>query len=193
MPAESANWLAELVTSRNSSRNTRAFPRPEPVCSRTAPSAFTRRRQQNQSVAGGVQQATSNPDLGGELSRMLLKALSSSIVYAAGAPRAAALIPPNFHDDLENDHLPFRQSRDGTEVACEDWRLKASIHQMLGHAPSAQDAAAADSSAGAAVAALLGRRDRHEIRRRRGGIVLDQTRTSGRAAFRPRLGRSGRH
>ena len=138
-----ANWLAELVTSGAAQETTR---RPEARTSLLARlSAFTRRRQQNQPLAGAVQ-SNLQSRLGGELSRILLKALSSSIVYAAGAPRAAALIPPNFYNDLENDHLPFRQSRDGVEVACEDWRLKASIHQMLGHAPSAQDAAAADSS-----------------------------------------------
>lgn len=138
-----ANWLAELVTPGTDPKTTR---RPEARTSLLARlSALTRRRQQNQPVAGGVQNnLQSRP--GGELSRMLLKALSSSIVYAAGAPRAAATIPPNFYDDLENDHLPFHQSRNRTVVACEDWRVKASIHQMLGQAPSAQDAEPADSA-----------------------------------------------
>ena len=31
-------------------------------------------------------------------------------------------------------------------VACEEWRLEARIHQMLGQAPSAQDAEPVDSA-----------------------------------------------
>ena len=41
-----------------------------------------------------------------------------------------------------------RFSSQGIEQSwrCEDWRVKASIHQMLGQVPSAQDAEPADSA-----------------------------------------------
>ena len=137
-----ASWLAELVTPGAVPETTHGAEARTGLLARL--SAFTRRRQhQRPADAAGNSIQTG---LGGELSRILLKALSSSIVYAAGAPRAAALIPPNFYNDLENDHLPFRQSKNGMNVACEEWRLEARIHQMLGQAPSAQDAEPVDSA-----------------------------------------------
>lgn len=113
------NWLAELITSRGAPEMTH-----QPAA-RTNLSNLQFRLER-------------------EMSHILLQALSSCIVYAAGSPRAAALIPPRFYNDFENDHLPFRQSKYGWDAACEDWRLEAWIHQMLGHAASAQEAAAAD-------------------------------------------------
>jgi len=77
--------------------------------------------------------------LKGELRRIFSNALASSITYAAGSPRAAALLPPYFYNVLENHHLPFRQEKRAVYVQCGEWRLNADIHQMLGHAPSGQD------------------------------------------------------
>jgi uncharacterized protein YwqG len=82
--------------------------------------------------------------LKGELRRIFSNALASSITYAAGSPRAAALIPPYFYNVLENHHLPFRQEKRAVYVQCGEWRLSADIHQMLGHAPSGQDVRSVD-------------------------------------------------
>lgn len=73
------------------------------------------------------------------LANIFTKALSRVVVHAAGSPRAAALIPPNFFDLFENEHLPVE-----TKYVFENGRRfrrpSAKIHQMLGHAPSQQDA-----------------------------------------------------
>lgn len=77
---------------------------------------------------------------------ILTKALLSSITYAAGAPKAAAQIPPFYYNVMENYHLPTARSRHAANVACNDWKLKTRVHQMLGHAPASQEAVSIESS-----------------------------------------------
>jgi uncharacterized protein YwqG len=80
------------------------------------------------------------------LKDILTKGILSSITYAAGSPEVANLIPPRFYNDLENHHLPFDQDKYALHKECEDWRLSAKHHQMLGYAPSCQDAEPFESS-----------------------------------------------
>jgi hypothetical protein len=76
------------------------------------------------------------------LGDILTKGILSSIAYAASSAKAAALIPADFYDVLAKHHLPFDQDIYGLALATEfeSWRFSASHHQMLGHAPSCQDA-----------------------------------------------------
>jgi uncharacterized protein YwqG len=70
-----------------------------------------------------------------DLPDILYQGMLSCVTFAAGSPRAAALIPPSFCSAFVNDHLPYEQAKRGDDV-----RLSAKSHQMLGHAPSCQGA-----------------------------------------------------
>jgi uncharacterized protein YwqG len=74
------------------------------------------------------------------LSNIFTEALSSSVTFAAGSPRAAALIPPYFYNVFANEHLPYDQAKTGPYLNWADGSLRAWHHQMLGHAPSCQAA-----------------------------------------------------
>lgn len=70
--------------------------------------------------------------------------MASAVQYAAASPRAAALIPPLYYNELENKHIPARALKSGTLVANERWRVSGSYHQMLGNTGSSQEARSVD-------------------------------------------------
>ena len=70
--------------------------------------------------------------------------MKGAVQYAITSPRAAALIPPSYYNELENDHLPARATKPGAMVACQPWQVSGSYHQMLGNTGSSQEARSVD-------------------------------------------------
>lgn len=64
--------------------------------------------------------------------------LRRSVEFTAAFPRAAALVPALYYQDLEARQLPVRQVKNQANEPV--WRLSGAYHQMLGNAGSSQQA-----------------------------------------------------
>lgn len=82
----------------------------------------------------------SSPHVRSGVGTAMVAGLQSAIQFAAASPEAAELIPPIVYNEAEHLHLPASADKIGIQVKCDRWRFAASCHQMLGNAPSSQDA-----------------------------------------------------